>query len=336
MAEDYKWYVIHTYSGYENKVADNILKTAVNRNLTDQILEAIVPTETVYSLKSYKDRAADRNAEIKAADNKIPYVKVMEGDGTMYYLPQELKNCDYDSDDVKEQMYVVRDIAGDLAFEAKETVTRRDLLSHYGVKNSVFKLNNDFQKYVPGYFFFESADASPVLHDDIESRVFYTTKITRWPENYFNGRNSARLGDIIEHGGERNTIKAATSKLMPGYVLVKLAVSYHEKAGEDRMTDEVWYIIRNTRGCTGFVGPEGVPAPLTESEIEKFGVEIHTVEINFEEGDLVTIVDGPFAGYSGVVSKIDIDNDVVCVILPIMGRDTPIDLSLDQVESAVD
>ena len=105
---------------------------------------------------------------------------------------------------------------------------------------------------------------------------------------------------------------------------------------EDRMTDEVWYIIRNTRGCTGFVGPEGVPVPLTESEIEKFGVEKHTVELNFAEGDLVTIIDGPFAGYSGVVSRIDIEDDVVCVILPIMGRDTPIDLSLDQVESAVD
>lgn len=336
MAEDYKWYVVHTYSGYENKVADNILKAAVNRNLTDQIVEAMVPTETVYSLKAFKDRAADRNAEIKAADNKIPYVKVSEGDGALYYLPQEMKDADLDSEAVKDQMYVIREVATDLAFEAKETVTRRDLLSHYGAKNSVFKLSNEFQKYVPGYFFFESADASAVLPEDIEHRVFYTAKVTRWPENYFKGKKTVRLGDIIEHGGEKSTIKATTSKLMPGYVLVKLAVSYHEKAGEDRMTDEVWYIIRNTRGCTGFVGPEGVPVPLTDSETEKFGVEKHTVELNFEEGDLVTIVDGPFAGYSGVVSRIDVDDDVVCVILPIMGRDTPIDLSLDQVESAVD
>lgn len=336
MVEDYKWYVVHTYSGYENKVADNILKAAVNRNLTDQIAEAMVPTETIYSLKAYKDKAAQRNAEIKAADNKEPYVKVIEGDGALYYLPAELKNADFNSDNVKDQMYVIREVATDLAFEAKETVTRRDLLSHYGALNSVFKLNTDVQKYVPGYFFFESSLPSAELPEELESRVFYTTKMTRWPDNYFKNKKTVRLGDIIEHGGERNTIKATTSKLMPGYVLVKLAVSYHEKTGEDRMTDEVWYIIRNTRGCTGFVGPEGVPVPLTESEIEKFGVEKHTVELNFAEGDLVTIIDGPFAGYSGVVSRIDIEDDVVCVILPIMGRDTPIDLSLDQVESAVD
>lgn len=338
MAEDYKWYVVHTYSGYENKVADNILKAAVNRNLTDQIVEAMVPTETIYSLKAYKDRAADRNAEIKAADNKIPYVKVKEGDGALYYLPAELKDSDLNSESVQEQMYVIREVATDLAFEAKETVTRKDLLSHYGAKNSVFRLNNDFQKYVPGYFFFESADTSAAfLPEELENRVFYTAKITRWPENYFKGnKKTVRLGEIIEHGGERNTIKATTSKLMPGYVLVKLAVSYHEKAGEDRMTDEVWYIIRNTRGCTGFVGPEGVPVPLTDAEIEKFGVEKHTVELNFEVGDLVTIVGGSFEGYSGVVNKIDIDKDVVCVIIPFMGRDTPIELSLDQVESAVD
>ena len=143
MAEDYKWYVVHTYSGYENKVADNILKAAVNRNLTDQIVEAMVPTETVYSLKAFKDRAADRNAEIKAADNKIPYVKVSEGDGALYYLPQEMKDADLDSEAVKDQMYVIREVATDLAFEAKETVTRRDLLSHYGAKNSVFKLSNE-------------------------------------------------------------------------------------------------------------------------------------------------------------------------------------------------
>ncbi len=339
MAEDYKWYVVHTYSGYENKVADNVLKAAVNRNLTDQIVEAIVPTETLYSLKAYKDKAADRNAEIKAADNTIPYVKVKESEGAIYYLPAEMQGSDLTSDSVKEQMYVIREMASDIVFESKDTVTRKDLLQHYGVKNSLYRLNTDCQQYVPGCYFFESADSSQFeMQDGPENKVFYTTKITRWPDDYFKGKGkkTVRLGDIIEHGGERNTIKSTTSKLMPGYVLVKLAVSYHEKAGEDRMTDEVWYIIRNTRGCTGFVGPEGTPVPLTQSEIEKFGVEKHTIELSFAEGDLVTIIDGAFTGYSGVVSKIDVDNDSVCVMLPIMGRDTPIELALDQVESAVD
>ena len=133
-----------------------------------------------------------------------------------------------------------------------------------------------------------------------------------------------------------NKRREVERKLFPGYVLVKLAVSYNEKAEEQRMTDEVWYIIRNTRGVTGFVGPEGRPVPLTEAEILKLGVEKRTVTVGYEVGDLVTINSGSFDGFSGIVDKIDLDNDTVRVIISMMGRDTPLELGLDQVESALD
>ena len=125
-------------------------------------------------------------------------------------------------------------------------------------------------------------------------------------------------------------------KLFPGYVLVKLAVSYNEKAEEQRMTDEVWYIIRNTRGVTGFVGPDGRPVPLTEEEACRLGVEKRSVDVSYEVGDLVTIIYGSFEGVSGIVESIDVENDTVRVIISMMGRDTPLELGLDQVESAVD
>ena len=102
------------------------------------------------------------------------------------------------------------------------------------------------------------------------------------------------------------------------------------------MTDEIWYIIRNTRGVTGFVGPDGRPIPLTEEEVYKLGVEKRSVSVNYEVGDLVTIIHGSFDGFSGIVDKIDVENDTVRVIISMMGRDTPLELGLDQVESAVD
>ena len=117
---------------------------------------------------------------------------------------------------------------------------------------------------------------------------------------------------------------------------MKVAVAYDDKTQGLKMSDVVWYIIRNTRGVTGFVGPEGKPVPLTEAEILKLGVEKRTVTVGYEVGDLVTINSGSFDGFSGIVDKIDLDNDTVRVIISMMGRDTPLELGLDQVESALD
>lgn len=185
MFEDEKWFVVHTYSGYENKVKDNIEKAADNRNMRDQILEVCVPTETVTEIKDDKTREVER-------------------------------------------------------------------------------------------------------------------------------------------------------KIFPGYVLVKVAVAYDEDVNEQKMSNEVWYIIRNTRGVTGFVGPEGKPVPLTEAEVLKLGVEKRSVSVGYEVGDLVTVIHGSFDGFSGIVDKIDIESDTVRVIISMMGRDTPLELGLDQVEPALD
>lgn len=169
--EEAKWYVAHTFSGYENKVASNILTVVENRNLHDLIFEVTIPTETVKELKS---------------------------DGT----------------------------------------------------------EKEYQR-----------------------------------------------------------------KLMPGYVFVKMI-----------MTDESWYVVRNTRGCTGFVGPEGDPQPLTDEEVRKNSLERVSVQVGYEAGDLVTVVDGPLEGFSGTVDEIDIENNSVKVTVSMFGRENQVDFELDQLE----
>ena len=184
MAGISKWYVIHTYSGYENKVKDNIETVVENRKMHDQILEVRVPTETVTEIKE--------NGEQKEVERKI----------------------------------------------------------------------------------------------------------------------------------------------FPGYVLVKLAVE--EVKDELTMTDDAWYVIRNTRGVTGFVGPESKPVPLSEAEVMSLGVEKRAVEVNYNVGDFVNIVEGPLADFSGVVEKIDVDKNIVCVKISMFGRETPVEVELNQVELAVE
>jgi transcriptional antiterminator NusG len=191
MAEISRWYVVHTYSGYENKVATNIEKIVDNRKMHDLILEVKVPTEIVVESKEGKD---------------------------------------------------------------KET----------GEKILVKK--------------------------EVERKIF------------------------------------------PGYVMVKVAVFEDEETGDLEMTDDTWYVIRNTRGVTGFVGPESKPIPLSEAEVYAMGVEKKVIKIDYEVGDMVTIIDGAFEGIIGTVRELDVDNNVVCVVISMLGRETPVDLELDQVE----
>ena len=115
--------------------------------------------------------------------------------------------------------------------------------------------------------------------------------------------------------------KTYERKLMPGYVLVKMI-----------MTDESWHLVRNVRGATGFVGSEGKAIPLTEQEIYALGVEHHVVEIGYAVGDTVKVVDGPLEGFLGTVDELDAERDLVRVMVSMFGRETPIDLELDQVE----
>ena len=171
MSEEAKWYVVHTYSGYENKVASNLETTVENRQLHDLIQEIRVPTETVTEVKDGKQREVER-------------------------------------------------------------------------------------------------------------------------------------------------------KIFPGYVLVKMV-----------MTDESWYIVRNIRGCTGFVGPSSKPIPLTDAEVARLGVESREVEVSYTVGDSVQIIDGPMEGFVGTVEKLDAEKNSVRVMVSMFGRETPVELELNQVET---
>ncbi len=170
MADAMRWYVVHTYSGYENKVASNIEKAVENRKLHDLIGEVKVPTETVTEIKDNKKREVER-------------------------------------------------------------------------------------------------------------------------------------------------------KIFPGYVMVKMI-----------MTDDSWYVVRNIRGVTGFVGPGSKPVPLTDEEVARLGVEQKNIEVNFAEGDSVRVRDGYLEGFVGVVNEIDAQNALVRVTVSMMGKEVPVELELDQIE----
>ena len=182
MAADARWYVVHTYSGYENKVAANIEKMVENRRMQDQILEVKIPTEMVTEIKDDKTREVER-------------------------------------------------------------------------------------------------------------------------------------------------------KLFPSYVMVKVAVT-PDKDDRPTMSDEAWFVIRNTRGVTGFVGPDSKAMPLTEAEVLALGVEKRSIEVNYQVGDTVNIIDELFDGFSGRVEELDLENNMVKVaVSALFGKETLVELELDQVEA---
>lgn len=174
MAEEAKWYVVHTYSGYENAVAAAVMKAAENRKMTDLIREVNIPLETVTEIVDGKEKSVER-------------------------------------------------------------------------------------------------------------------------------------------------------KVFPGYVLVKMI-----------LTDESWHLIHNVRGATGFVGSDGKAIPLTEQEIYDLGVEHKEIVVSYQLGDEVRVNDGPLAGFNGVVEELEPDKNRVRVVVSMFGRETPVDLELDQVDAIKD
>ena len=115
--------------------------------------------------------------------------------------------------------------------------------------------------------------------------------------------------------------KTVERKVFPGYVLVKMI-----------MSDESWHLIRNVRGATGFVGSDGKAVPLTEQEIYDLGVERREIVVGYQLGDEVRVNDGPLAGFNGIVDELEPEKDRVRVVVSMFGRETPVDLELDQVE----
>ena len=116
-------------------------------------------------------------------------------------------------------------------------------------------------------------------------------------------------------------MKEVERKVFPGYVLVKMI-----------MTDDTWHLVRNVRGVTGFVGTANKPIPLTEDEVLAMGMEKHEIVVGYNVGDHVRIVDGPLASFTGVVEEIEPEKNQVSVMVSMFGRETPVELELDQVE----
>ena len=121
-----------------------------------------------------------------------------------------------------------------------------------------------------------------------------------------------------------NEKKTVMRKLFPGYVIVKMV-----------MTDESWYVVRNCRGVTGFVGPGSKPVPLTEQEIINMGLEKRTINIDFAEGDQIRVKYGPLEGFVGVISEIIMDRQKIKAKVSMFGRDTDVELEFNQVEALV-
>ncbi len=123
---------------------------------------------------------------------------------------------------------------------------------------------------------------------------------------------------LEEKDGRR---RAVMRKIYPGYVMVKMI-----------MTDESWYVIRNTRGVTGFVGPGSKPIPLTDDEVRAMGVEFIPVKLDAEVGDNVRVISGPLENFIGSIEEIYPEKQKVRVLVSMFGRDTPVELEYHQIQ----
>lgn len=155
----------------------------------------------------------------------------------------------------------------------------------------------------------------------------YENKVASNLETTVENRNLGHLIQEIRVPTEKvteikdNKSREVERKVFPGYVIVKMI-----------MNDDSWYIVRNIRGCTGFVGPSSKPVPLTDEEVERLGVEIKNVEVDYNVGDSVRIIDGPFDDSVGIVDELSKEKNSVRVIIHMFGRETPVELELHQVE----
>ena len=121
----------------------------------------------------------------------------------------------------------------------------------------------------------------------------------------------------IKEGQKKTNLK----KVFPGYVLIKMIV-----------TEESWYIVRNTKGVTGFVGPGSKPVPLTDTEMLSLGIKNEKVEVDFKEGDMIAVIGGVWSGTAGVVKRIDENRQTVTINVDMFGRETPVELNFTEVK----
>ena len=126
------------------------------------------------------------------------------------------------------------------------------------------------------------------------------------------------MQDVVEvKNGARKTVQ---KKMFPGYVLVNMI-----------MNDETWYVVRNTRGVTGFVGPGSKPVPLTEAEMKPLGIKTENVTIDFVEGETIVVVAGAWKDTVGVVQRIDYGKQICTINVELFGRETPVEIGFEEV-----
>ena len=155
----------------------------------------------------------------------------------------------------------------------------------------------------------------------------YENKVAQNLEKAIENRRLSHLFESIKVPTEKtieissNGEKEVEHKLFPSYVMIKMV-----------MSDESWHVVRNTRGVTGFVGPESKPVELTEEEIERMGVDIKVITLDFDVGDTVKINQGPFSGFTGYVEEVSPDKKKLKLTVSLFGRDTPVELETSHVE----
>ena len=119
---------------------------------------------------------------------------------------------------------------------------------------------------------------------------------------------------------KNGTAKQVQKKMFPGYVLLNMV-----------MNDDTWYVVRNTRGVTGFVGPGSKPVPLTETEMFNLGIQATNMEVEFTEGDMVTVTGGVWKDTVGVIQAVNQGKQSVTINVELFGRETPVEISFTEI-----
>ena len=130
------------------------------------------------------------------------------------------------------------------------------------------------------------------------------------------------MQDVVEL---KNGVQKATQKKMfPGYVLIHMI-----------MNDDTWYVVRNTRGVTGFVGPGSKPVPLTDAEMAPLGIAQDNIVVDFEEGDTIQVIAGAWADTVGIIQTINPQKQSLTINVELFGRETPVEISFAEVKKDV-
>ena len=126
------------------------------------------------------------------------------------------------------------------------------------------------------------------------------------------------MQDVMElKNGARKTVQ---KKMFPGYVLINMV-----------MNDDTWYVVRNTRGVTGFVGPGSKPVPLSEAGMKPLGIKTENISVDFAEGDTIAVVAGVWKDTVGVVQRMDFGKQTATINVELFGRETPVEISFAEV-----